>query len=47
MYQYYQSVKTTQFNKLFRVFTTLLVQEGQHPLTGQRATNFKRDLEAM
>jgi len=21
-------------------------QEGQHPLTGQRAANFKRDLEA-
>jgi len=22
------------------------IQEGQHPLTGQRAANFRRDLEA-
>jgi len=26
--------------------TELLRQEGQHPLTGQRAANFRRDLEA-
>jgi len=25
----------------------VLLQEGQHPLTGQRAANFRRDLEAM
>jgi len=25
---------------------TLLKQEGQHPLTGQRAAKFRRDLEA-
>jgi len=28
---------TTQLGKLFNVFITVLVQEGQHPLTGQRA----------
>jgi len=32
---------TTQLGKLFHVFTTLLEQEGQHPLTGQRAANFR------
>jgi len=40
-----------RYNWLSATFRSYLVlkqklQEGQHPLTGQRATNFRRDLEA-
>jgi len=31
-------------NGILEIYTYLAIQEGQHPLTGQRAANFRRDL---
>ena len=52
IYQYCDNreVTTGIFLDLQKAFDTvnhpvLIEQEGQHPLTGQRAANFRRDLE--